>query len=109
MSIIPLGHRLLVKPEDLKEVDPLLAKAKELGIHIESDELKRDQAAVDKGTVVAIGDTAFKDFGETPWCSVGDLVAFTRYGGKTLKDPEDNVEYIILNDEDVIAKYSKKE
>lgn len=106
MALIPLGHRLLVKPQKIEDVDQHFAAAKRAGLVIPEMEARKEQIAVDKGTVVAIGETAFKDFGGTPWCNVGDLVAYTRYGGKLLKDPADEQEYIILNDEDVICKFA---
>lgn len=107
--IIPVGHRILIKPEKLEDIDPAFAAAKRMGIVVESDERKREQAAVDKGFVISMGETAFQDFGGTPWCAVGDKVGYTRYGGKLIKDPETEEEYIILNDEDVICKYAVKE
>lgn len=107
--IEPLGHRLLVKPEKIEDIDPAIKSARSLGIVIEGDEMKREQAAVDRGVVVSMGKTAFVDFGGTPWCQVGDKIAYTRYGGKMVKDPDDGQEYIILNDEDVICRYAEKE
>lgn len=107
--IEPLGHRLLVKPEKIEDIDDKFKSARSAGIIIESNELKREQAAVDRGTVLKMGATAFVDFGGVPWCAVGDKIAYTRYGGKVVKDPEDGQEYIILNDEDVICKYATKE
>ena len=104
--LIPLGHRLLVKPEKIEEVDKAYAAAKQAGIFIPEMEERKEQLAVDRGMVVAIGETAFKDFGGDPWCVIGDKVAYARYGGKVLKDPEDGTEYLILNDEDVICKYA---
>lgn len=104
--IEPLGHRLLVKPEKIEDIDDNFKRARAAGLIIESDELKREQAAVDRGEVVAMGATAFVDFGGVPWCKVGDKIAYTRYGGKIIKDPEDKQEYIILNDEDVICRYA---
>lgn len=103
--IKPLGHRLLVKPDSIEDVDDNYRSAKKAGIIIPDQEARKEQIAVDKGTVVDIGSTAFKDFGGDPWCQVGDRVAYTRYGGKFLKDPETDEEYLILNDEDVIAKF----
>lgn len=107
--IVPLGHRLLVKPEKIEDIDPAFAAARRAGLIIETDERKREQAAVDRGVVISMGDTAFVDFGGVPWCKVGDKIAYTRYGGKMVKDPEDEQEYIILNDEDVICRYAVKE
>ena len=100
----PLGHRVLVKQEKLEEVDDVFARAHKAGIIWSDEHTKREQAAVDKGTVVAIGSTAWKDFGGDPWCAVGDNVYFARHAGRFLKDPNTGEEFTILNDEDIIAK-----
>lgn len=107
--IIPLGHRLLVKPVKIEDEDPAFAAARRMNLEIAGNEKTREQAAVDKGTVIAMGQTAFQDFGGIPWCSVGDLVGYSRYGGKFIKDLEDDTDYIVLNDEDIICKYATKE
>lgn len=104
--LVPLGHRLLVKPEKLEDIDQSYAAAKRAGIELPEFTSRKEQVAVDTGTVISLGDTAFKDFGGVPWCSPGDKVAYTRHGGKLIKDPDDQVEYIILNDEDVICRFS---
>lgn len=106
--LVPCGHRLLVKPEKLHEVDEVYAAAKKAGIELIETTKRQEQVAVDRGTVIAIGETAFKAFDDgEPWCQVGDVVAYTRYGGKLLKDPADGEDYLILNDEDVICKYKE--
>jgi co-chaperonin GroES (HSP10) len=107
--IQPLGHHILVKPEKIEDIDPAFQAAKRAGIIIETDERKREQAAVDKGIVVAIGSTAYKDYDCDPWCQVGDQIGYSRYGGKFLKDPETGEDYIILNDGDIICRYAVKE
>ena len=98
MTVIPCGHRILVKPERLHEVDPTFKSAKNAGLFIPAMAQRQEQAAVDKGHVVAVGPSAFKDFGGEAWCKVGDKVAFAKYGGKFIDD--DN---LILNDEDVVC------
>lgn len=104
--IQPLGHRLLVKPENIEDLDPAYAAAKRVGIEIAGTEKTREQAGVEKGIVVSMGATAFKDFGGDPWCAIGDVVGYTRFGGRFLKDPETKEDYIILNDEDIICRYA---
>lgn len=105
---IPCGHRVLVKPDSLFEVDSRFKKAIEAKILLpRQEQFLREEAAVEVGTVLGLGITAFKDFGDDPWCKVGDKVYFARYSGKRLPDPE-NVDdvtkwILILNDEDVIA------
>jgi co-chaperonin GroES (HSP10) len=103
--IIPILHRILVKQDKLEEKDEAFKRAKGAGLVIPTmDEHGREQAAIDTGTVVAIGDTAFRDFGTTSPIQVGDSVVFARHAGKIIIDPQDNIQYVALNDEDVVAK-----
>jgi co-chaperonin GroES (HSP10) len=108
------GHRLLLKVEKLQEVDEVYRSAHRAGIVIAEDheEHRRAKASLDKGTVISIGPDAWKAFhnnsnlnGEefVPWCKVGDFIAFAKYSGKMLEDPEDKQQYIVINDEDVVA------
>jgi co-chaperonin GroES (HSP10) len=101
--IIPVLHRLLIKPMKVEEANETFKKMRELGLAIpESDTKKREQQAVEIGEVVAIGDTAFKDFGGEGCVKVGDRVYFAKYSGKQVKDV-DGTEYILCNDEDLCA------
>ncbi len=95
--IIPLGHRVLVKPVVIEEKT-------QSGLYIPQQSVDLERAGVDKGEVVAIGNTAWKDerLGGTNWCEVGDTVIWARYAGKPVLDGE--VTYHLLNDEDVLAK-----
>lgn len=93
--IAPLLHRILVKPDS---VETKTAS----GIVLAINE-KREQAAAEIGTVVAIGPTCFKDFGmDADILKGGDRVYFAKYSGKVVKDV-DGEEYTILNDEDIVA------
>lgn len=102
--IIPCGHRVVVKVQDITEFDPVYQSARKSGLEIpvNHEDHQRKQAGMDKGTVVSIGSTAFKDFGGDAWCAVGDLVIFAKYAGKVVEDTDSN-KYVILNDEDVVA------
>ncbi|CAB4132734.1 GroS Co-chaperonin GroES (HSP10) [uncultured Caudovirales phage] len=97
-------HRILVKADKLEETDKTYVKAKQLGLHIpEMDDRKRAQAGVDKGTVVSIGPTAFRDFGAESPIKVGDYIAYARFAGKILTDPATEEDFVILNDEDIVC------
>ena len=51
MEIIPCGHRVVIQPVALEEVDSTYATAKRLGIEIPELEGKKvDKNAVNKGT-----------------------------------------------------------
>lgn len=96
-----LTHHVLVKLEDVCEADAQFRRAKELGIELALD--KREQKAVEFGTVVSVGPTAFIDYGRDPTVlKGGDRISFARYSGKSIKDSDDT-EYLILNDVDVLC------
>ena len=103
MSIQPCGHRLVVKPFKQEEVDEVLKAAKKFGFQIVNENQKREDASVDKGVVLSIGSTAWKDFNSEPWCKVGDTILFAKFAGKFIEDPETKENLCILNDEDVVA------
>jgi co-chaperonin GroES (HSP10) len=109
MKPVTPGHRVLIKPDNLEDIDPAMASAKKAGM-VFLAKTERDEATIiDIGTVVQIGPTAYKDFGGADnWCKVGDKVSYTRHGGKMLSDP-DNAEtkWLVLNDEDIIMVWEK--
>ncbi len=102
--IIPALHRILIKQDKLEEVDDVYKRAKRAGIEIATTESNvRAQASVDTGTVIKIGATAFRDFGTTSPIEEGDKIAYARFSGKFVKDPATDEEFVLLNDEDVVA------
>lgn len=102
--ITPLLHRIIVKQHKLEETNKEYRKAAEIGIIIpEHEDNKRAQAGVDKGIVIGIGPTAYRDFNTDVPIKIGDTVAFARFSGKVIVDPKDEEEYVALNDEDVVA------
>ena len=107
MKPVTPGHRVLVKPIKLEQADPAFAKAKAIGIELIEKTQRQEATIIDVGTVVQIGPTAFKDFGGDPWCKVGDTISYTRHGGKFVKDPESDEEWLVLNDEDVVMVWEK--
>lgn len=101
--IEPTGFRVLVKP------DPVQEKSSDAGIIMMSpSQQKMEKAGQIYGTVSKIGPTAFKAFDDgTPWVEEGDRVIFAKYAGRFVADPnDDDTEYVILNDEDIIGKIS---
>ena len=99
----PCGHRLIVKPLLLEDVDTTWKAAKAAGLAIpDLRERRLEKAAIARGTVLAIGPTAWKDFQSGPWCQVGDIIMFAKYSGSFVKETPDSDEVVVLNDEDVI-------
>jgi co-chaperonin GroES (HSP10) len=104
MMINPILHRILVKPFKLEEVDETYKKARAMGLAIPEDakEYKREQQAVEKGIVLKVGSTCFKDYGESvDLVNEGDTVIYAKYAGKWMK--QDGEDVILLNDEDCLA------
>lgn len=101
MSIRLLLHHILVKLDDAIEADETYRRAKNMGIIIELD--KREQKAVEYGTVVQIGPTSFVDLGADPSIlKVGDRISLNRYSGKSVKD-RDGSEFVLVNDDDILC------
>lgn len=94
-SLTPTGYRVLIKPDPLEEKS-------EGGILIVHQDERLARAGTQTGTLVAVGKTAWADSPE-PWCSVGDHVIYAKYAGKIVTDPDTAEEYMIVNDEDVLA------
>lgn len=102
--IVPLLHRIIVKQHKLQDTNKEYKRAAAIGIIIaEHEDIKRAQAGVDKGIVVSIGPTAYRDFNTEVPIKVGDTVAFARFSGKVIEDPESDEEFVALNDEDIVA------
>ena len=102
------GHRLLIKPDPPKEQVKISAELKALGFEIgmNSDQERREMVGTEIGTLVGIGPTAWraydgKDEAWEPWASVGDRVAFAKYSGKIVTDPETDEKFMVVNDVDL--------
>ena len=97
--IIPTGYRILVKPDNVEQIT-------KSGIVLVTDE-KLERPAQHVGTLVSVGKQAWKAFSKTydgePWAYVGDRIIYSKYAGKFVKDPETQEEFVIMNDEDVVA------
>ena len=96
--IKPVLHRILVQLEDIDEVT-------EGGIIIAKELIKKERKAVEKGTVIAIGETCFEAYGGSKdTVKVGDKVLIAQYSGKEV-DKEKNI--VVCNDEDILVIFSE--
>ena len=97
MNIKPTGHHVLIEPDEFEEVS-------EGGIVLTTDQdaLAREQAATTRGTIIAVGETAWRDFGDKPWAKVGDYVYYTRHVSKTITG-QDGKDYFLLTDDNILA------
>lgn len=108
--ILPVGHRILVRRFQLEERDEVFKNAARAGIVLSEKDKQQRDAGVDQGEVLEVGPDAFKQFylsangtleGFKPWCAVGDVIYIAKYAGKAIT--EGGVDYIVINDEDVIS------
>ena len=101
------GCRILIKPQKIQEHDKILARAVKSGIILPEFTERKEQANVDKGTVIQIGPSCHKDYLGS--VQTGDLIGFAKFGGKFVPDPEDDEIYLVINDEDVVCIFKDKQ
>lgn len=96
-TIEPAGHRVLVKVEEVEK--------KTAGGIIIADTIRDKMTEANIfGTIVKIGLNAWKAFDDgVPWAKEGDRVAFAKYGGFVIEDPNTKEQFRLLNDEDITA------
>ena len=105
MSISVTGCRILVKPFELEEQDTAYKTAKAAGIIINDFSERKERINVDKGTVLQIGPKCHVDY--TGDLKVGDIIGYAKFGGKFVKEPGNDTDYLIINDEDVLCIYKE--
>ena len=94
--LTPVLHRIILKLDSIEEVTAS-------GIVIPKDLIEKERKAVEIGTVISIGDTAFKDYGGSiDTIKIGDRVIIAKYSGKDIKDIDDT-QYVVVNDEDILV------
>lgn len=94
-----IGFRVHVKP-DVNETE---VAAKRAGLVLApTQDRRQEQLAVDSGVVVAVGPTAWADYGGTPWVKVGDKIVYARHAGYRVGEDEDAI--LVINDGDVVTK-----
>lgn len=94
----PLDVRVLVLP------DPVEEKTKG-GIILPDEHKERQKYATMKGTLIAVGANAFAEASANPGFAApkpGERVLIGKYGGAIITGDDDK-EYRIMNDEDVIG------
>lgn len=94
-GIEPLDLKVLVRPDTAEE------KTKG-GIIIPDNTRDRNKFAVIKATLVQSGSNAFKEWGLGNAPAPGARILMAQYAGARVKG-QDGEEYVLMNDEDVIA------
>ena len=93
--IKPAGYRILIKPRKVEEKTAG-------GIIIPDTTKEREQFRQMISDVVSVGEFAYHDY-PANWVKAGDVVITKEYPGMLVKDPCDNEEYRIINDEDILG------
>jgi len=93
-----LGHRVIIKPDPVETMS-------QGGIVLALDE-RREKSETSTGIVIDYGPAAWLDpaMGGEPWVEKGDHVVYAKYAGKFITDPDDNVEYVVINDDAIQAR-----
>lgn len=97
----PVGYGVLVKLDSVEEKS-------EGGIVFASQTVEQERRGRATGTVVELGQLAYKDLGDgKPWIKKGDKVFFRRYSGPYLPFKEDF--YMVMQDKDILGKLTSKD
>lgn len=101
MALEALGPRVIIFPDPVEEIS-------KGGIVLARDE-RQAKAETSTGTIKEIGPLAWLDpaLGGEPWCEVGDRVVYAKYSGKFVIDPDDEKEYVVINDDAIQARIEK--
>ena len=100
-GIEPLDLKVLVRPDTAEEVT-------KGGIIIPDNTRDKNKFAVTKATLIASGDNAFKEWGIGKAPAVGSRILMAQYAGARVKG-RDGQEYILMNDEDVLATIKEEQ
>jgi len=96
-KFIPVGHRILLKPD-------VVGEKTNGGIYIPPESRRMQQLSTVVCTVIAMGPTCYNDsaHGETPWCKVGDKVHIVKHSGVHVE--MNGKDHFVINDEDVLMR-----
>ncbi len=97
-GIHPTEFKVVIRPEEIEKIT-------KGGIILPTSEAEKLQNAATEGTIIAVSPLAFSyekwPEGFAP-PKVGDRIVYSKYSGMKKKG-KDGVEYIIMNDKDVVA------
>jgi co-chaperonin GroES (HSP10) len=107
MPWIPIGHRVLVKPNEVYKVEKDEegnSYKKQGDLYIPEEVAERESYAWNQGTIMDWGPTAGRHFDgctmEELGIKRGDKVLYNQYAGLTFKD-DNGIGYRVINDQDL--------
>jgi co-chaperonin GroES (HSP10) len=101
MSLKAIAFRILIEPDPVEETT-------KSGIVLAINKVQ-EQGATVTGTIVDIGPdawAAYKPSEKFAGLMVGDHVYFAKYAGKWVTDFETGKEYLAINDDDIVCRFS---
>lgn len=96
-----LGNRVIILPDE-SDTNEYGEEVSEGGIVVKTEKQVRDyRDQTTTGTVIDHGPAAWLDpaMGGEPWAKIGDRVVYAKYSGKYFINPEDQKEYVCINDD----------
>lgn len=105
----PIAFRVLIRPTPvIKEKEITTDSGLVLKLALSVDE-RMEAGATDTGTIVALGPdvyAAFKTSLKYGGLKVGQKVAFAKYSGKWVEDPQTKENLLVVNDEDIVLEFT---
>jgi len=98
MDVRPVEYKVLIKPDEVEDQT-------RGGLYLPDSARTKQQFAVDRGEVIAVGEGFFKEL-PGPEPRIGDKVIFNRYAGSLITIEDDNgkrTDYRLCNDKDICA------
>lgn len=95
-GILPKDLKILVRPDAIE-------KKTAGGIILPDSASDKQKWNVMRGTLIAVGENAFREWGEGVGPKPGARVVYAQFSGATIKGVDDG-EYVIMNDADVVAE-----
>lgn len=99
------GCRVLVKPLNIEDLDPTYRRAKQAGLLLTDMDERKAKVHAEKGIILELGPKVNPDYVEG--ARVGDVIGFTKFGGKFVKDKPEDDELLVINDEDIICVFKE--
>jgi len=102
----PVWGRVLVLPESVEETDPVFKAAKEAGLAMPEDHMRKEQSAQIRAKLIDFGGNAFETWeGRKP--ERGDTVLFDRHMG--FIQEEGGKKYRIISDTDIVSVWESSD
>lgn len=108
----PVAFRVAVRPDPIKTSKEVKTESG-LIVKIElAVDKKLEEGATQTGTIIGIGPDVYAAFKtKIPFggLEIGQHVAYAKYSGKWVVDPETEENFLLMNDEDIVYIFKDKD